>query len=162
MDEAELRAEILAFLDAHTVMSLATAGAEGGHASSLMYARDGFALYWVSDPDCRHSRELEANPQVAATIAPDYDDFQKIRGLQIHGPACRLRGPAARANAIAKLAMRYSFLKQFLSGPAELVRQMRDAVAYRLEPQRITLIDNSKGFGHRDVLELDRRTGDGG
>jgi hypothetical protein len=155
MDEAELRAEILAFLDAHTVMSLATSGAAGGHVASLMYARDGFALFWVSDPDSRHSRELEAQPQCAATIAPDYDDFKEIRGLQIHGRACRLKGAAARAKGIARLAARYAFLMQFFSGPADLVRQMSKAAVYRLDPQRIALIDNSKGFGHRDILELD-------
>ena len=155
MDEAELRAEILAFLDAHTVMSLATSGADGGHAASLMYARDGLALYWVSDPESRHSREIEADPRVAATIAPDYDDFKEIHGLQIHGRARRLDSAAARAKGIARLAARYPFLKQFLSGPAELVRQMGKAAVYRLEPERITLIDNARGFGHRDVLELE-------
>ena len=155
MDETELRAEILAFLDAHTVMSLATTGAEGGHAVSLMYARDGFALFWVSDPESRHSRELEANPHVAATIAPDYDDFKQIRGLQIHGRARRLRNTAGRAKGIARLAARYPFLRQFLTGPPGLVRQMSKAAVYRLDPERITLIDNSKGFGHRDVLSLD-------
>jgi hypothetical protein len=154
MEEAELRAEILAFLDAHTVMSLATAGADGGHATSLMYARDGLTLFWVSDPESRHSREIEASPRVAATIAPDYDDFKEIRGLQIHGRAGRLNGVAARAKGVARLAARYPFLKQFLTGPAELVRQMSKAAIYRLDPERIALIDNSKGFGHRDILEL--------
>ena len=154
MDEAELRSQILAFLDAHTVMSLATAGAEGAHAASLMYARDGLALYWVSDPKSRHSLELEADTRVAATIAPDYDDFQQIRGLQIHGSARRLKSPAAGAKGIARLALRYPFLKQFFEGPADLMRQMSKAALYRLDPERMTLIDNSKGFGHRDVLQL--------
>jgi len=154
MDEAELRAEILAFLDAHTVMSLATSGEDGGHACSLMYARDGFSLLWVSDPETRHSRELEARPRCAATVAPDYDDFKQIRGLQIHGRARRLKGPAARAKGIARLAARYPFLKQFMSGPADLVRQMSKAAVYRLDPERIALIDNSKTFGHRDILEF--------
>ena len=155
MDEDQLRAEILAFLDAHTVVSLATTGDDGAHAASLMYVRDGFALYWVSDPDSRHSRELEASPHVAATIAPDYEDFGLIRGLQIHGTARRLKSPTARAKGIARLAARYAFLKQFLTGPAELTRQMSKAALYRLDPERITLTDNSKGFGHRDVLKLD-------
>jgi len=156
MDEAELRAEILAFLDAHTVVSLATTGPEGAHAASLMYARDGFALYWVSDPKTRHSQELEASPRVAAAIAPDYEDFREIRGLQIHGTARRLKNPAARAKGVARLAARFPFLTQFLTGPADLVRQMSKAAVYRLDPERITLIDNSKGFGHRDVLHIDR------
>ena len=154
MNEDELRSEILAFLDAHTVVSLATTGADGAHASSLMYARDGFSLYWVSDPDSRHSRELEENPGVAATIAPDYQDFRQIRGLQIHGTAQRVRSMTARAKGTAKLTARYAFLKQFLTGPVELTRQMSKAALYRLDPERFTLIDNSKGFGHRDVLRL--------
>src|SRR5262245_25687970 len=59
----------LAFLDAHHVMSLATAGADGPHAANLFYARDGFALIWVSDPTSRHSLHVEGGARVAATVA---------------------------------------------------------------------------------------------
>ncbi|MBI2319702.1 MAG: pyridoxamine 5'-phosphate oxidase family protein, partial [Betaproteobacteria bacterium] len=90
MSEAPLDKRIADFLAAHHVLSLATSAAGEAHAASLMYAVDGFALYWMSDPKSRHSLELEANPRVAATIAPDYTDFKSIRGLQIAGTAARL------------------------------------------------------------------------
>src|ERR1035437_8296301 len=78
------------FLAAHHVLSLATFGSSGQHATSLFDACDGSALDWVSDPDTQHSREIEADPRVAATGAPDYSDFTAIRGVQIAGAAARI------------------------------------------------------------------------
>src|SRR6516165_1471022 len=62
---------IAEFLDAHHVMSLATCGPHGPHAANVFYARDGFSLLWVSDPQSTHSTNIGINPQVGATIAPD-------------------------------------------------------------------------------------------
>ena len=97
----DLADRIAEFLDAHHVMSLATCGPHGPHAANVFYARDGFSLLWVSDPQSRHSRNIEINPQVSATIAPDYRDFAEIRGVQIFGNGIhlvRLRRVAARAH----------------------------------------------------------------
>jgi nitroimidazol reductase NimA-like FMN-containing flavoprotein (pyridoxamine 5'-phosphate oxidase superfamily) len=63
----ELDQQIGAFLAAHHVMSLATMGSSGPHATSLLYACDGLALVWVSEPDSRHSREIEADLRVSYT-----------------------------------------------------------------------------------------------
>ena len=87
----ELADRIAAFLDAHHVMSLATLGPDGPHAANLFYARDGFTLFWVSDPASRHSVEVGADTRVAATIARDYSDYATIQGLQASG-----RAPARR------------------------------------------------------------------
>ena len=65
----DIAARIRAFLDAHHVMSLATLGPDGVHAANLFYACDGFSLLWLSDPQSRHSRELEAESSVSATVA---------------------------------------------------------------------------------------------
>jgi uncharacterized protein YhbP (UPF0306 family) len=113
-------ARIAAFLDAHHVMSLATSGPHGPHAADVFYARDGFALLWVSDPASRHSVELEAEPRVAATIAPDYVDFVDVRGLQISDCACRVIDAAERMRARALLEARYPFLQNASNGPLAL------------------------------------------
>jgi len=149
---ASLRAEIEAFLEAHHTVSLATVADDGSaHAASLLYALDGLALVWTSDPGTRHSKQLESRPQVTATIAPDYADFRAIRGLQIAGRASRLSGAEAR-HARALLAGRYSFLSLLSAGPAALLAAWRNAAFYRIEPSRITLIDNTRGFGHKATL----------
>lgn len=155
MDDKRLRADILAFLAEYNVMSLATRDAGGApHAANLMFANDGFILYWLSDQGSRHSRHIEAAPLVAATIAPDYADFKDIKGLQIAGTAQRVAGPLPSAHGVKLLVARYHFLGQFLKGPSELVRQMAKAALYRLEPHTVTLVDNAKGFGHKETIEL--------
>lgn len=147
----DLAARIEAFLDAHHVMTLATVGDAGAHAASLMYVRAGFTLNWTSDPQTRHSAYLEREARVTATIAPDYADFRVIRGLQIAGRARRLDGAVAEA-ARAALVARYAFLAELASGPPKLRAAFAGAGFYALVPERITLIDNTRGFGHKETL----------
>jgi hypothetical protein len=148
----ELAERIAALLDTHHVLSLATLGPDGPHAANLFYARDGFALFWVSDPTSRHSVELEAGGAVAATIARDYADYATIRGLQLSGRARRLVDDAERARARQILEARYPFLGQLLD--AGVRERYARAQIYRLDVVRFVLIDNSRGFGHKDVLEV--------
>ena len=151
MDDLTTRLE--SFLDAHHVMTLATVGDAGAHAASLMYARRGFTLLWTSDPQSRHSQHLERDARVTATIAPDYTDFRVIRGLQVAGRARRVAGGEADA-ARAALVARYAFLAELSSGPPKLRTAFEQAGFYALEPERITLIDNTRGFGHKETLAL--------
>lgn len=156
MTEAgDLAARIEAFLDAHHVMALATVGDAGAHAASLMYARRDFTLFWTSDPKTRHSVHLERDARVTATIAPDYTDFRVIRGLQIAGRAGRLAGVDREAARMALVA-RYAFLAELAAGPPKLKAAFEQAGFYALEPERITLIDNARGFGHKETLALER------
>lgn len=148
-------ARIVAFLDAHHVMSLATCGRDGPHAANVFYARDGFALLWVSDPRSRHSIELDGEPRVAATVAPDYVDFGEIRGVQVHGRARVLTDDAERATARGLLEARYPFLRMISKLPEALVRAYAQVAFYRLEPRQVVLIDNTQGFGHKETLEID-------
>jgi uncharacterized protein len=95
----ETAIRVVAFLDAHHVVSLATCGPEGPHAANVFYVRDGLALLWVSDPRSRHSTDLEVDARVAATVAADYFDFDDIGGVQISGRAHAIVGAADRTNA---------------------------------------------------------------
>jgi len=150
----DLSHRIGAFLDAHHVLSLATLGPSGPHATNLFYARDGLELVWLSDPDTQHSRNIVAAPQVAATVAPDYSDFAVIRGVQIMGVARRIEAVDDRGRLLALLEARYAFLGEL----AEVPQKLRDAYArtavYRLQPSRMVWIDNTQGFGHKETLDL--------
>jgi len=148
-----LRAEIEAFIAAHHTVALATVAEDGSaHAASLLYVPDGLNLLWTSDRASRHSQHLEARRRVTATIAPDYSDFAAIRGVQIAGEAERLSGVIDIARACALLTARYAFLAQLAGAPAALRAAWDKASFYRLRPSRITLIDNTKGFGHKATL----------
>jgi uncharacterized protein YhbP (UPF0306 family) len=149
---APLYDRIAAFLDAHHVMSLATAGAQGPHAANLFYARDGLDPVWVSEERSRHSGELVANPTVAATIAADTDDFAAVQGVQMHGTAARVDDPVEAARLRALLAARYPFLQRLDALPETLRAAVGRVAVYRLVVAEVVLIDNSRGFGHKETL----------
>jgi len=154
-DATQVRREVESFLDTHHVMGLATVAADGSaHAASLFYARDGLALVWTSAPSARHSQHLDAGDRVTATVAPDVDDFRAVRGLQIAGRARRLQGRDEADHASRLLRARYPFLDQFASLPLALATAFHKAAFYRLTPETVTLIDNHKGFGHKDTLRV--------
>ena len=49
---------------------------------------------------------------------------------------------------------RYPFLRDLSSGPEKLRRAYAHVCVYRLDPTSIVMIDNTRGFGHKSVLEL--------
>ena len=153
MDDAALKEEIRAFLQAQHVASLATIVGGSAHAASVMFAVDGLVLYWTSDPGARHSIAIEADSRVAATVAPDYEDFRAIRGLQIAGRARKL-GAGESAHARELLGRRYVFLRQLDRLPEALRAAVGRAAYYRLDPDTITLIDNTRGFGNKRTLTI--------
>ena len=153
-DRSALERRVAVFLDTNHVLSLATSGADGPHAANLFYARDGHHLMWVSDPGVRHSRELEADARVSATIAPDTSDHALIRGAQVHGAAHRVTDAAERSRLLSQLVARYAFLAKPRDAPPKMAAAFDAAGVYRLKPRRIVLIDNSLGFGHKDILDF--------
>jgi uncharacterized protein len=152
-ESENLAARIEIFLDAHHVMSLATCGPHGPHAANLFYARDGLSLLWVSDRQSTHSTNIATNPRVSATIAPDYSDFDEICGVQIFGDAHHLSEAAECCSARALLTARYRTLQRLSDRPM-IERAYSSAEAYRLVPNRIIMIDNRRGFAHKDALDL--------
>jgi uncharacterized protein len=136
------------------VVSLATVAGGAAHAASVMFAFEDFSLYWTSDPGTRHSLAIEENPCVAATVAPDYSDFRLIRGLQITGRARHLNAADEAAHARELLRRRFPFLREVDALPAALRAALDKTAYYRLDPDAITWIDNTKGFGNRRTLQI--------
>lgn len=148
MDIAEQRAR--EYLSGHHVMTLATHGPEGLWAAAVLYVNDGFQLYFLSAGHTRHAQNVAASPRVAATIQEDYADWAGIRGIQLEGTVRQLAGKEREA-ALALYAKKYSFLNQ----PIAVVEAALMRVNwYCLSPDRLYFVDNSRGFGHRDEIDL--------
>ena len=154
LDLTEARRDALALLTSLHVCTLATCADGLAHAVSLFYAHKDFDLFWFSDPNTTHSRHIDGTDgaRVAVTIAAECRTVADIRGLQMSGVARRLGGPAETAAALARLTGRFSFLAEFLQHPGKLAEAMRKAAIYQLTVDRVTYIDNSKGFGHKTTF----------
>lgn len=140
------------YLDSHHVMTLATHGPDGPWAAAVFYAREGGALYFLSAPTTRHCRNIEHDPQVAAAIQEDYAHWKEIKGIQIEGKVARLSG-ADRDHAAAVYARKFEFMHP-LRIPSALAVALQKIAWYRLTPTAAYFIDNSRGFGKREQIEL--------
>jgi uncharacterized protein YhbP (UPF0306 family) len=159
-DPAQLRKEILAYLAAHNVMTIASCQKNVPWAAAVFYASDELDLYFFSNPKSRHGMNIGANAAVGVAIHEDYHDWRAIRGIQIEGRAERLRSLRLQSRFWEIYLQKYPFVKQFFGDEAPkrfsgtLKGKLASVRPYRVVPQAVYYIDNSKGFGHRERLEL--------
>lgn len=151
----EVKKAILAYLSEHNAMTLATASENVPWAAPVFYVNDGFDLYFLSKPEARHSQNLMKNPRAAAAIHGDPWDWRKVKGLQIEGEVKVLDGPDDMSRAVKLYVAKFPYLRAFLaSSQAFLGVSLQEVRFYKLVPYKIRLIDNEKGFGHREEYIL--------
>lgn len=140
-----------AYLDGHNVMTLATQGQQGPWASAVFYVFDAGCFYFLSAAHTRHCQNLRRDARVSAAIQEDYEDWKKIRGIQLEG-----RATIVTQQHVDDVIERYS--KKFpVTGPdapAEIAKALDKISWYVLQPSRLYFIDNSQGLGHRDEVDI--------
>ena len=158
MQETErLRQDILHYLETHNVMTIASCAKDVPWAAAVFYASDGLDLYFFSNPRSRHGVNMAANAEVSAAIHEDYRDWKQIRGIQLEGRAERLRGLKMQAWFWKVYTKKFPFVKQFFrEGPLQgaVQRKLAGIRLYRIVPRAVWYLDNSRGFGHREMLEM--------
>jgi hypothetical protein len=147
MDD-QLKAQVLAYLQAHQVMVLATHGEEGVWATAVFYVSDGFDCYFLSAAHTRHAQNLAVTGWASAAIQEDYNDWQAIQGIQMEGDVVLLAGQE-REWAMQLYWQKFPFLAQPVP---EIAKALAKVGWYRLRPLRLYFIDNTKGLGHREEL----------
>lgn len=153
-----LRRTVQGYLGTHHGLSLTTYGPHGLWAASVFYVHTDWTLYFLSAPDSRHSRNLAANPQVAATINPDTADWRQIRGIQLEGSATPVNEPGERTQSFQAYRQKYPLVGQPQT-PDDLARALGTVQLYRLVPRRVFFVDNSRGLGHREEVDLGAKGG---
>lgn len=150
---------ILQLLKEHKTLTLATCAGDRPWAASLYYVCDAdLKLYFISDPETRHARELKANPVVAVTVNADRHLWPQLRGLQIEARANTV-APARRDAVLALYLDRFKEIAALFEAPTgsqerNIAERLANGTFYEIVPSRIRLIDNRQGFGFRAELEI--------
>ena len=151
MSQNSIKQRIKQFLAEHTTLTLATVSADGHpHAAPLFFAEtDDLSLIFISEQKVQHSKNITANNNVAAAIYADGQQWQSIRGLQIEGTCEPLSGQVAKTARDIYL-QKFPFIQQ-----NKLLLVMLNTVTfYQITPSWLRLIDNSRGFGHKEEIML--------
>jgi len=93
----DIQKRIREILEKTHLMSLATRDENGLWVSDVIFIFDEtdgyFTLYWMSDPDARHSQAISKNDGVAGTITFSTRTKESNLGIQFSGIAEKIEGP---------------------------------------------------------------------
>jgi len=159
--EADTRAAIRRLLEAHNTLTLATCDEGRPWAATVFFASDAdLCLYFVSDHRTRHGRDLSANGRVAGAVNPDCDNWAEVRGVQLEGRIEVLTG-AQRLAGLARYLAKFPDVRAMFERPRDrneetIGQRLKAANLYRLSPSWLRLIDNSRWFGYKEELHLER------
>ena len=145
----DTQAAIAEFLSRQSTLTLATLNAQGEPlAASLFFVSDrALNVYWVSGLHSRHSLNLAANPRAALAVHTHTWTWAEIAGVQMEGQVAIVPAGAAWQDAWALYEHKFPFVVEF---QAEVSRSN----FYHFTPAWARLIDNGRGFGHKEELRL--------
>ena len=148
MDE-EMRSKILALLDQHRIMTLATLRPDGWpQATTVGYVNEGLTLYFLCGPDSQKAANLARDDRVSLTIDHDTPDLMAITGLSMAAHAQAVVDPAEASKVLRMLPLKYPE-QNALPVPMPTPEDVR---IFRVTPTVISVLDYSKGFGHTDLV----------
>lgn len=148
MDEA-MRQKILALLDQHRIMTVATLRPDGWpQATTVGYVNEGLTLYFLCGLDSQKAQNLARDDRLSLTIDHDTADLMAITGLSM---AARAQAVVDRAEA--EKVLRLLPLKYPDAGPLPIKMPTPDEVRlFRVTPTVISVLDYTRGFGHTDLV----------
>lgn len=145
----ELRNKILALLDQHRIMTVATLRPDGWpQATTVGYVNEGLTLYFLCGLDSQKAKNLARDDRVSLTIDHDTSDLMAITGLSMAARAHAVDDRDEAEKVLSMLPMKYADappLPMKMPSPEE-VR------LFRVTPIVISVLDYSKGFGHTDLV----------
>jgi nitroimidazol reductase NimA-like FMN-containing flavoprotein (pyridoxamine 5'-phosphate oxidase superfamily) len=136
-------------LDQNRLMALSTVRSDGWPQTTMVsYANEGLLLYFVISKSSQKFRNIEMDDRVSLVVGRDFHDPAAIKALSIAARASEIRDDKQRKRAIHLLLERHPGLSRL-----EPPKPGHSAVM-RANPEIITVLDYSKGFGHADLLTV--------
>jgi PPOX class probable F420-dependent enzyme len=145
----ELKRQIIALLDEHRIMTVATNRPDGWPQATVVgYVNDGLVIYFFIARDGQKYENIRNDPRVSIAIAKDYPQPLQIRGLSLAARALVVEDQSEVQHAGDLLLRRY---------PEYKVMPRPDPAAVpliRITPDIVSILDYSKGFGHTDLVRV--------
>lgn len=145
----EIRQKVLALLDQHRIMTIATLRPDGWpQATTVGYANEGLTIYFLCGLDSQKAANLARDDRVSLTIDHDTAQMMEITGLSMAAHAQAVTDPAEGEKVLRLLVQKYP---EQTSIPFPMPKP-EDVCIFRLTPVVISVLDYSKGFAHTDLV----------
>jgi nitroimidazol reductase NimA-like FMN-containing flavoprotein (pyridoxamine 5'-phosphate oxidase superfamily) len=149
--DSSLRRKILALLDEHRIMTIATLRPDGWpQATTVGYVNEGLTLWFLCGLQSQKARNLTLDNRVSITIDHDTPDLMAITGLSMAARAHRVSDRAEGQQVMRMLPLKYPDAP---SSTAQMKLPAPEEVAlFRVVPEVISVLDYTKGFAHTDLV----------
>jgi len=145
----QIKEKILALLDQHRIMTIATLRPDGWpQATTVGYASEGLTLYFLCGLQSQKAANLARDHRVSLTIDHDTADLMAITGLSMAAHAQPVTDRIEAEKVLSMLPLKYP---DQISLPMPMPRP-EEVRIFRVTPTVISLLDYSKGFGHTDLF----------
>jgi nitroimidazol reductase NimA-like FMN-containing flavoprotein (pyridoxamine 5'-phosphate oxidase superfamily) len=146
MDQ-DIRRKILALLDQHRIMTIATLRPDGWpQATTVGYVNEDLTLYFLCGLDSQKAANLARDDRVSLTIDHDTSDLMAITGVSMAARALPVTDTAEAEKVLRMLPLKYP---EQTTLPMPKPSEVR---IFRVTPTIISVLDYSKGFGHTDLV----------
>jgi nitroimidazol reductase NimA-like FMN-containing flavoprotein (pyridoxamine 5'-phosphate oxidase superfamily) len=148
MDD-RLKAKILALLDQHRIMTIATLRPDGWpQATTVGYTSEGLTLYFLCGLDSQKARNLARDDRVSLTIDHDTPQVMAITGLSMAAHAKAVIDPVEGEKVLRLLMQKYPPQEGF---PLPMPKPSEVRI-FRVVPTVISVLDYTLGFAHTDLV----------
>jgi nitroimidazol reductase NimA-like FMN-containing flavoprotein (pyridoxamine 5'-phosphate oxidase superfamily) len=149
MDDA-IRTKILALLDEHRIMTIATLRPDGWpQATTVGYVSEGLTLWFLCGLDSQKAANLARDDRVSLTIDHDTPDIMAITGLSMAAHATPVTNRAEAEKVLRLMPQKYPEQAVPLPGPMPTPDEVR---IFRVTPTVISVLDYAEAFGHTDLV----------
>lgn len=142
------RDQIVAMLDAADDLVIATNREDGWpQATAVSYVNEGLAIYFGTWAQSQKAKNIARDGRVSASITDPYESWDDIKGLSLAGRARQLTDSAEIQSVFQRMLSKFPQIGKYaqtMSGA--------DMAIIRIDPEVISILDYSKGFGATELV----------
>lgn len=144
-----MKDKAIQILAENRLMGIATVRPDGWPQTTMVsYANEDIILYFIISKASQKFANIARDNRVSIVIGQDFHDPARIKALSIAARVDELRDPKQRSHAVELLLERHPGLRK-LARP-----EPGHSAVMRANPEIITILDYSRGFGHADLLTV--------
>jgi len=147
--DRNFKAEIIALLNEHQIMTVATIRRDGWpQATVVSYANEGLVLYSIIGRNTQKYLNIVRDPRVSVAISGDSAQPLQYKGLSLSGHATVVESSGQIERLRAVVLSRNPQYKEFPAPDPTMIAVLS------VKPEVVSIIDYSKGFGHSDLVRI--------
>lgn len=144
------RAQIVAILDAAADLTIATNRADGyPQATVVSFVNDDDKIYFGTGAKAQKAQNIGRDDRVSVAITDPYKTWDDIRGVSIGGRARRVTDPEEVRRVGQLMFEKFPQIAKYADFGAGM-----DLALFRIDPEVISILDYSQGFGHTDLAAV--------